>query len=99
MSTPAERLTTVMSPETAMSRPRTRPNKRREPPRPLSEELFKGLLTKERKRADRSNQTFLLLVVELADRADARDPSIWVPVIEALTAVTRETDVLGWFEW
>ncbi|HXD73352.1 MAG TPA: sugar transferase [Vicinamibacterales bacterium] len=82
-----------------MSRPRTRPNKRREPPRPLSEELFKGLLTKERKRADRSNQTFLLLVVELADRADARDPSIWVPVIEALTAVTRETDVLGWFEW
>jgi lipopolysaccharide/colanic/teichoic acid biosynthesis glycosyltransferase len=76
-----------------------KPNKRREPPRPLSEELFKGVLTKERKRADRLNQPFVLLIVGLANREDAHDPSIWVPVIEALAAVTRETDVMGWFEW
>ena len=74
--------------------------KRREPPRPLiiSEQLFSGTLIKERKRADRLNQPLVLLIVALKWRGDAQSPSIWVPVIEALATVTRETDVLGWFE-
>jgi lipopolysaccharide/colanic/teichoic acid biosynthesis glycosyltransferase len=82
------------------SRPRRYPQKRREPARPpiISEELFRGVLTKERKRADRLNQPLVLLIVSLADRGCAPSPSIWATVIEALTAVTRETDLLGWFE-
>jgi lipopolysaccharide/colanic/teichoic acid biosynthesis glycosyltransferase len=88
-----------MTTDTAASRPYRKRNKRREPPRPLSEELFNGVLTKERKRADRSNQRLVLLTVALKHREDAQDPAIWVPVIEALAAVTRETDVLGWSEW
>jgi lipopolysaccharide/colanic/teichoic acid biosynthesis glycosyltransferase len=75
-------------------------HKRREPPRPLivSEQLFRGALIKERKRADRLNQPLVLLIVALKCRVDAQCPSIWVPVIEALATITRETDVLGWFE-
>jgi len=64
----------------------------------VSEELFRGVLMKERKRADRLNQPFVLLIVALKERVDADATSIWVPVIEALATVTRETDVLGWFE-
>jgi lipopolysaccharide/colanic/teichoic acid biosynthesis glycosyltransferase len=82
------------------SRPRRHPHKRREPSRPpiISEELFRGALTKERKRADRLNQPVVLLTVSVTDRGSAHPPSIWVPVIEALATVTRETDLLGWFE-
>src|SRR4051812_30426819 len=82
------------------ARPRRHPRKRRELSRPpiISEELFRGVLTKERKRADRLNQPLVLLIVSVTDRASAHSPSIWVPVIEALTAVTCETDLLGWFE-
>jgi lipopolysaccharide/colanic/teichoic acid biosynthesis glycosyltransferase len=76
------------------------PHKRRQPPRPLiiGEQLFRSVMLKEQKRADRLNQPVLLLIVALKDRADAQSPSIWVPVIEALARVTRDTDVLGWFE-
>jgi lipopolysaccharide/colanic/teichoic acid biosynthesis glycosyltransferase len=74
---------------------------RRTPRRPLiiSEELFKAVLIKERKRVDRLNQPLVLLIVAVNDRQGGHSPSIWVPVIEALAAVTRDTDVLGWFEW
>ncbi len=80
--------------------PRRPPHRRPAPfrPRIVSEELFRGVLIKERKRADRLNQPFALLTVALTERADANSTSIWVPVVEALALVTRETDVLGWFE-
>src|SRR3989441_2815537 len=74
---------------------------RRKPRRPLiiSEELFKGVLIKERKRVDRLNRPLVLLIVTVRDRRREQSPSTWVPVIEALGAVTRDTDYLGWFEW
>jgi lipopolysaccharide/colanic/teichoic acid biosynthesis glycosyltransferase len=73
----------------------------RKPRRPLiiSEELFNGVLIKERKRVDRLNRPLVLLIVSVRDRQGEHAPSTWVPAIEALTAVTRDTDVLGWFEW
>jgi lipopolysaccharide/colanic/teichoic acid biosynthesis glycosyltransferase len=73
----------------------------RRPRRPLiiSEELFKGVLIKERKRVDRLNRPLVLLIVTVRDHQGERSPSTWVPVIEALAAVTRDTDVLGWSEW
>jgi lipopolysaccharide/colanic/teichoic acid biosynthesis glycosyltransferase len=74
---------------------------RRQPRRPviISEELFRGVLIKERKRVDRLNQPLILLTVAVNDRQSGHAPSIWVPVLEALAAVTRDTDILGWFEW
>ena len=87
-------------PGSVPSSPRRKPT-RREPRRPLiiSEELFRGVLIKERKRVDRLNQPLVLLTIAVKDRQGGDSPSIWVPVIEALAAITRETDVLGWFEW
>ena len=90
-----------METESVPSRSPRRPPHRRSAPlrqRIVSEELFRGVLMKERKRADRLNQPFVLLIVALKERVDADATSIWVPVIEALATVTRETDVLGWFE-
>src|SRR6267142_6648749 len=74
---------------------------RRKPRRPLiiSEELFKGVLVKERKRVDRLNRPLVLLIVTVRDPRIEPSPSTWVPAIEALAAVTRDTDYLGWFEW
>src|SRR5439155_25618455 len=82
--------------------PASRPMRvQRKPRRPLiiSEELFKGVLIKERKRVDRLNRPLVLLVVAVRDQQREQSPSTWVPVIEALAAVTRDTDYLGWFEW
>jgi len=67
-------------------------------PHVLNEDLFKRVLIRERKRADRSNQPFVLLLVDMNDGLGADSSSIWETVIEALTAAKREMDVLGWYE-
>src|SRR5207247_11020912 len=67
-------------------------------PHVINEELFRRLLIRERKRADRSNQPFVLLLVDMNGGLGADSSSIWETVIEALTAANREMDVLGWFE-
>src|SRR2546425_4028297 len=64
----------------------------------INEELFRRVLIRERKRADRSNQPFVLLLVDMNDGLSANSSSIWEAAIEALTAAKREMDVLGWFE-
>jgi lipopolysaccharide/colanic/teichoic acid biosynthesis glycosyltransferase len=60
-------------------------------PHALGEALFRSVLVRERKGADRSNGPFLLFLVS------SPDASRWPAVIEALTAAKRETDMLGWF--
>jgi lipopolysaccharide/colanic/teichoic acid biosynthesis glycosyltransferase len=65
----------------------------------LAQDLFRAALAKERKRVDRSNQPLVLVLVALKNEHEYNAPSIWVPVIEALAAVSRETDVIGWYEW
>jgi lipopolysaccharide/colanic/teichoic acid biosynthesis glycosyltransferase len=62
----------------------------------LSEELFRGALIRERKRADRSNQAMAVVLVELAKDHGAPG-SGWRAIVDALGAAKRETDVLGWF--
>lgn len=66
--------------------------------RVIDEDLFKEALIRERKRADRSNQPFALLSIDVAERSDAAASSCGETVIEALAAVTRETDVVGWLK-
>jgi exopolysaccharide biosynthesis polyprenyl glycosylphosphotransferase len=63
------------------------------PPRPhvVNEQLFKNVLVRERRRADRSNEPFLLFLIS------SSDPTFWSATIEAVNAAKRETDVLGWF--
>ena len=89
---------TGSAPSSARRGPRpARPHSSR--PRVLDEELFRDVLVKERKRADRSNRSVVLLLVGVNDGLGANSPSTWAPVIGALSNVARETDVLGWFEW
>ena len=91
--------TTTSESVLSFMRPRSRGGRAaapREPRRPLSQELFKAVLIKERKRADRSNQPWALLIISVDDPT-APSSFIWKPIIESLSAVTRETDLMGWF--
>jgi lipopolysaccharide/colanic/teichoic acid biosynthesis glycosyltransferase len=87
----------VLVPPTASPRRMARHRPRR--PVVLSEELFRDVLRTECKRADRSNQSAVLLLVAVNDGLGANTPSTWAAVTEVLTGVAGETDVLGWFEW
>ena len=70
-------------------------DRRLDRPHVMSEEIFRTVLIRERKRADRFNQPFLLFLVGV----DGSDAALLPPaVVDALGAVTRDTDVLGWFE-
>src|SRR5205809_8091375 len=64
----------------------------------LKEELFRTVLSRERKRADRSNQPLVLMLVDVNDGVGPVSWSIGEPSIEALAAASRETDVLGGFD-
>jgi lipopolysaccharide/colanic/teichoic acid biosynthesis glycosyltransferase len=82
-------------------RPASRAIARRRDPAParhphvLSEELFRSSLIRYRQRADRSNQPLVLMLATL--EASPSRPA-WGPLVEALAAATRATDLLGWFK-
>jgi lipopolysaccharide/colanic/teichoic acid biosynthesis glycosyltransferase len=62
----------------------------------VREDLFKGALIRERKRSDRSNQPFVLLLVT-ADDSD-RSSLPWSAAVAAVMAAKRDTDIVGWFK-
>jgi exopolysaccharide biosynthesis polyprenyl glycosylphosphotransferase len=66
----------------------------------MNEEVFRTVLVRERKRSDRSNQPFIVLLLsqDLTTGAGVGAASAWDGAIDALMSVKRETDVLGWFE-
>ena len=67
-------------------------------PHLISEDLFRGVLVRERKRADRSNRPLVLVLLALEAASQAESAPIWRSVVDALAAARRETDVMGWFE-
>jgi lipopolysaccharide/colanic/teichoic acid biosynthesis glycosyltransferase len=67
-------------------------------PRLISEDLFRGALVRERKRADRSNRPLMVAVVRLNDSANSESSDIWLKIVNGLRATKRETDILGWLE-
>jgi lipopolysaccharide/colanic/teichoic acid biosynthesis glycosyltransferase len=75
------------------------PTAARQEPRVIAEELFKVVLKNERKRADRCNQPFVLLIVAVDGQPAPGSSFIWKPVIETLGTLIRETDVMGWLAW
>jgi exopolysaccharide biosynthesis polyprenyl glycosylphosphotransferase len=60
----------------------------------IGEGIFAGILIRERKRADRSNEPFVVVVIEMVANGRAR----WRHAIEALAGVQRDTDIVGWFK-
>jgi lipopolysaccharide/colanic/teichoic acid biosynthesis glycosyltransferase len=67
----------------------------------LSQELFRDVLVRERRRADRVDEAVVLLLVgsdRVALDAISESPLLWMKVTEALAGAAGETAVLGWFE-
>ena len=64
----------------------------------LSEELFRSALIRERKRADRFDQVFALVTVEAAKGQSPEASALLQRVAAAMSAATRETDLVGWLE-
>jgi hypothetical protein len=65
-----------------------------------NEEAFRYLLGVERKRAERSDRSFLLVLVELTDgrgRGVAIDPPLARPLFAGLGRALREADHIGWY--
>lgn len=67
-------------------------------PKLLDERLFKQAITRERKRADRSGLAMVLLLVGLPNRSGEQGRADDAVVKNALSAVTSELDIPGWFE-
>src|SRR5712671_4248206 len=64
----------------------------------LAEELFRKILCWERKRAERSRKSFLLMLVDAGTVLQAnRKQRVLTRILSALSCSTRETDVAGWY--
>jgi lipopolysaccharide/colanic/teichoic acid biosynthesis glycosyltransferase len=64
----------------------------------ISERLFKELLVRERRRMERSERSFALLTVTVDEHVGEDPLVVWGSVVDALHAVKRDTDTIGWFE-
>ena len=87
----------------ATQRPRTRSAARscvrqRVASHVINEELFKGVLIRERRRSDRSNQAFLLLLLSAHESTGTAADRAWGFAAAALAAAKRDTDILGWLK-
>jgi lipopolysaccharide/colanic/teichoic acid biosynthesis glycosyltransferase len=85
--------------------------RRTSPPRPMGhrrarqsgaqligQDLFRGVLVRERRRADRSDRPLMLVLVGLSGDLESAPARTWGAVSQALDACKRDTDVMGWFE-
>ena len=62
----------------------------------LNQQLFRDALVRERKRADRFDESFALVLISLTCQA-GRDLR-WTEVVDALTSQGLDSDLIGWFE-
>lgn len=64
----------------------------------LGEEAFRRMIVIERKRTERTNEPFLLMLLECVDREEpAKFSRALDNLMSALLSATREADVIGWY--
>ena len=63
---------------------------------PLDADLFRTVLIRERKRADRYDQTFTLATFAVRQAHNINRRALLQQVAATVTAVTRQADVIGW---
>jgi lipopolysaccharide/colanic/teichoic acid biosynthesis glycosyltransferase len=64
----------------------------------LDEVFFQETIARERRRTDRSNRPFLLLLLDLPNRISSQpNGQMLNEMLSALTVSIRETDVIGWY--
>jgi lipopolysaccharide/colanic/teichoic acid biosynthesis glycosyltransferase len=66
----------------------------------LTEEVFCRMIALERKRSERTQRPFVLLLMDTGRTPlpTEKDGRILLDILSALEAATRETDVMGWYE-
>lgn len=65
----------------------------------LEEKVFKRMIAVERKRTERSQSPFVLMLMELqGSREQSRTREVLKSVLAALLAACRDTDLVGWYE-
>jgi lipopolysaccharide/colanic/teichoic acid biosynthesis glycosyltransferase len=64
----------------------------------LSEELFRRMLSRERKRSERSRKHFVLMLIDRQGQKSKKTDALLEQIAVVLGASVRETDVAGWFE-
>lgn len=62
----------------------------------IRSDLFRDALVRERRRSDRFERPLVLLLI--SHRDGVAPESFWGPVVEAVSHVSVDTDVVGWFE-
>lgn len=64
----------------------------------LDEVSFQKMIARERRRTDRSNRPFLLLLLDLGSRASSEpNEEALREMLSILSTLIRETDVVGWY--
>ena len=63
----------------------------------LKEETFHAMLTRERRRAERSRKPFVLMLLD-GHLIHGSHAGVVEPLISAVSEATRETDLVGWHE-
>src|SRR5882724_3842586 len=65
----------------------------------LTEDVFRRMISLERKRSERTQRPFVLLLMDTGcNLPTQRNGRILLDILSALQMATRETDVLGWHE-
>ena len=65
----------------------------------LTEEVFCRMIALERKRSERTQRPFVLLLMDTGHTPPTeRNGRILLDILSALQTATRETDVMGWYE-
>jgi lipopolysaccharide/colanic/teichoic acid biosynthesis glycosyltransferase len=65
----------------------------------LTEDIFRRMISMERKRSERTQRPFVLLLMDTGRRQPAgKNGRILLDILSALLSATRETDVMGWYE-
>src|SRR6516162_10760943 len=65
----------------------------------LREEIFRAMLALERRRAERSRQPFVLMLLDTsAVDTDKRGSALFERLASAVAVAIRESDLIGWYE-
>jgi exopolysaccharide biosynthesis polyprenyl glycosylphosphotransferase len=65
----------------------------------LREEIFRAMLALERRRAERSRQPFVLMLLDTsAVEAERSGSALFEPLASAVASAVRESDLIGWYE-
>jgi lipopolysaccharide/colanic/teichoic acid biosynthesis glycosyltransferase len=65
----------------------------------LTEEVFRRMISLERKRSERTQRPFVLLLMDTGrTQPTVQNGRILLDVLSAMQSATRETDIIGWYE-